>query len=380
MDSLSDTTLVSARSAEQLGDDQEFNGMTRSLDHCMEEGNTTLIVIVKEPNVRDLEAYCRPPPGSLFKRLRSKLEGSMYGPCIHLTFGSVTWPSLLTLLIFFLNLERSLPTITTRQNVQQAIDKLPRNGENTKLVILASDRIRNISCRISRTLGFHSLTILRSGVVTDNSETSQPPLLISGRSKFNGIRFDEWEEEDRASSLVLGPNIRIKINVNGRSTWTQAYRNTDRPEHLDAATKHVTEISRRPGQDWEDWRGIVSAVMGVAVGAGTFVLRMTAAAAGVFVQYKFGAFTFTAGAGLASATVITALGTGTLLGVGGAAAVYFIPWVELSTFVETFIQNFWSRVVGFWTAICNWVASLFSSLSALQRRHGEFRPMFDFMD
>lgn len=251
------------------------------------------------------------------------------------------------------------------------------------MLILASDRIRNISIRVPRKLGIKALTILRAGAVANMNETSQQSLLITGRSTFNGVRFDEWQGKDRKSSrLVLGSNVRIKVNVNGRSNWTQACRNNNgQSTHLAAAKKYVEESSqhaRSSGQGWDDWRGIVSAVLGVAVGAGKFALEMKAAAAGIFVQYKFGAFAFTAGAGSVSAsTVITALGTGTLLGAGAAAVVYFIPWDELNTFVQNFIRNFWSGIVGLWAAFRDWVASFFS---APQRRHMEFPSTFDFVD
>jgi hypothetical protein len=97
------------------------------------------------------------------------------------------------------------------------------------------------------------------------------------------------------------------------------------------------------GKWWREWKGPVAAILGLTVAAGKFAVGLKAAAGGVFIEYKLGLMSLKVAAGVAkTSALVTAAGSAVLLGAGVAAAVYFVPWDDVFSWIWDWICNLWA--------------------------------------
>jgi hypothetical protein len=134
---------------------------------------------------------------------------------------------------------------------------------------------------------------------------------------------------------------------------------------------------------WDEWKGPVAAILGLAAGAGKFAFSMKVAAGGMYAKYKFGMLAVELGAAGAKGSVVaTAAGPAILLGLGVAAAVYFIPWDSVFKWLEKVIawlwegmKAIWEGMKAAWARFQSWVASFFGSDVAKEEESFMPRPM-----
>lgn len=256
--------------------------------------------------------------------------------------GSLTWVSGNT---------GSIPVIrcTTNRLLPETIKELSAKEDFFHLILMASQHIEMISFRV-RSPQVKALTILRCQ--TGSQDDSGPRmLLIDGASTFSRIRADRWQEEKRKKRFILGEHVRIKVDKD----WIYSTPNlsSDRIGRTNQRVERYLdrmENANKGGDWWNDWKSAIAGIMGLLTGGSKFWMGIDAAAKGMMVQFHWGNFGFQAAAGSANFTsAVAAAGPVALgVGVGVAAAVYFIPWPEVFAWLD---QNIFSR---FW----RWIAAL----------------------
>jgi hypothetical protein len=106
---------------------------------------------------------------------------------------------------------------------------------------------------------------------------------------------------------------------------------------------------------WKRWRGPIAAILGIVTTTGKIAVGLKVAAGGAFVDFNCAAFSLKAGiAGLKASSVMTVAGPAVLLGVGVAAAVYFIPWDDVISWIGILFSRFCSWIMRLWEDFQTW--------------------------
>jgi hypothetical protein len=127
--------------------------------------------------------------------------------------------------------------------------------------------------------------------------------------------------------------------------------------------QHFETLSSR--SRWDDVKGTVAAVVGIAVGTTQFSGAMSGAVGGIYAKYTFGLHALEIGAaGAKLTTVATAAGSAVVLRVAAAAAVYFIPWEGLWYWLESAFSWLWDMICQLWDRFKSCFMSLFSNESS----------------
>ncbi|KAF4966961.1 hypothetical protein F66182_17945, partial [Fusarium sp. NRRL 66182] len=99
------------------------------------------------------------------------------------------------------------------------------------------------------------------------------------------------------------------------------------------------------GNWWREWRGTVATILGLVVSAGTLVINLKATAGGIFVEYKLGIMSVKVAAGaVKTSALVTAAGPAVLLVAGFAAAVYFVSWDKVFSWMKSFFSRIWDWI------------------------------------
>ncbi|KIW38381.1 uncharacterized protein PV06_09352 [Exophiala oligosperma] len=122
------------------------------------------------------------------------------------------------------------------------------------------------------------------------------------------------------------------------------------------------------GHWWSRVKEPLSAILSLVVATGKVLVALKATAGGIFVQYKVAGMSFNlAGGAFKTSALLTATGPAALVGAGVAAAVYFIPWFT----VFSWIQGFFSSI---WDTIRRWVENFQRFLSSLAAESENVQP------
>lgn len=255
-----------------------------------------------------------------------------------------------------LNKGNSVVLVTTDDDLQNSIISLRRYQQCYELGIFASSHIEMISFQVPSR--FKNLMVLRCGS-NRRSGSSSRVLLINSASSFSDIRVDQWQQKKRANKFILGSNVGIEVG-NDWSFSTESFAanlsglNTRQKveEYLDQMEK-----ADKKGAWWEEWKGSIAAILALVAGGTKFAIGLNAAAKGMMVHFQWGPATLTiVRASFNFQTVATAAGPAVLLGVGVAAAVYFIPWKNVFTWLEKNIfRRFGSCLQALWDQFQSWV-------------------------
>jgi hypothetical protein len=245
--------------------------------------------------------------------------------------------------------------VTTDDWLQATINDVKRDKRRRRLTVLVSGEVDEISFDVHSCI--RTLKILRCG---DSDANRQ--LLINGSSTFGEVRLDMWQAKRRKRSIYLGLGVQIKVELNGNSSWARSTNEFDafQQEELRRYVRSMGHISTNSA--WDEWKGPVAVILGLAVGAGKFAFSMKVAAGGMYAKYKFGMLAVELGAAGAKGSVVaTAAGPAILLGVGVAAAVYFIPWDSVFKWLEKVIAWLWEGMKAIWARFQSWVTSFFGN-------------------
>lgn len=232
--------------------------------------------------------------------------------------------------------------------------------------LLVSDFVPEIYFRIDKRIA--DLVILR--VACRNREVE---LMIDGASTFGGTRIDEWQRKKHERQLWIDPN-NVKIRVDSFDTGSSWSIPPSTNEHKAEATRYIQHMQNTPmeGTWWEDWRAPLAALLGVAAGGVHLVTKMHLSAKGAYVAFRFGSTFVQAGAGALDFSASAAfVGPPILLGVGVAAAVYFVPWDSLLKLLGGFFASFWNWLSG----LMNKIHSCFEEKNSKEKRSSRGRPI-----
>lgn len=243
--------------------------------------------------------------------------------------------------------------VTTVEDLQVAIETIRKEFRHFKvLTILVSAQVDAlypfaVGSRIQ------TLQIFRCGPNTDRNGR----LLIAGNSTFNKVSLDKWQEEERnGRKLLVGDGVGVRVHSKWRSSAASSVFNLDKKEQeeLKAHLEAMREVKMHKNW-WKNWKGPVAAILGLVTTTGKIVVGLKVAAGGAFVDFNCAAFSLKAGTvGFKASTVATVMGPAVLLGVGVAAAVYFIPWDDLISWIGSLISRLSSWIARLWEGFLSW--------------------------
>ncbi|KAJ6787646.1 hypothetical protein PWT90_06881 [Aphanocladium album] len=159
--------------------------------------------------------------------------------------------------------------------------------------------------------------------------------VIDGSSKYHEVRLDKWEAH-RHKNHVL--KLGFQKSSLGWKVWRPCQTLTDNFEQL-----------WRHKNDWETAQGYVAAIYRLLVGTTEFVAGISITADGFYAKYAFGHHAAEIGrAGNEMTEIATAAGPAVELGVNAAAAVYFIPWTDVVSWLKGAVWWMWGKVQDIW--------------------------------
>ncbi|KAH8756796.1 hypothetical protein F5882DRAFT_523844 [Hyaloscypha sp. PMI_1271] len=282
-------------------------------------------------------------------------------------------PALWKRLLFGKKLEDYPLLVTTVEDLQEAIETIRKEFRHCKVLTIL------VSAQVDALYPFavgswiQTLQIFRCGPDTDRNGR----LLIAGDSTFNKISLDKWQEEERnGRKLLVGDGVGVRVDSKWRSSAASSAFNLNKEQqeelkaHLEAMRK-----GKMHRNWWKKWKGPVAAILGLVTTTGKIAVSLKVAAGGAFVNFNCAAFSLQAGVvGLKASAVTTAVGSAFLLGVGVAAAVYFIPWGDLISWIGSLISRISSWIVRLWEDIQTWWRQRQADHAARSLKRGS-RPM-----
>ncbi|KAG4429233.1 hypothetical protein IFR05_015282 [Cadophora sp. M221] len=241
----------------------------------------------------------------------------------------------------------------------------------TKLVILASRQIEIISFKVS---GQFRTLVIRRCEIHQQTDPSSGLLLINGASTFSGVRMDRWNARSRSRKFKPEGNIAFQVGTNW-SNLGAGFRpspNSFPPSYQSAMETQFNRMATadKRGEWWQDWKAAIAGILGLMAGGSKFVMGLDATAKGMFVQFQWGGMIFKAASASSKFSMATAgAGPAVVLGVGVAAAVYFIPWAEMLNWLqENVFSRFRTWLASLWERFRSWVSSQLNFLGNSSRR------------
>ncbi|KAK8042915.1 hypothetical protein PG994_013398 [Apiospora phragmitis] len=293
--------------------------------------------------------------------------------------------------------------ITNPRSLQSTIELVQSDKSAPRhLTLLVGQDLDTIDFKVSANM--KSLSIFRH----EDSNLGPPPgtLLISGSSTYAKTRLDQWQAKQHQSHAVYlgrGVGIRIESDVlndpafnNGgpmnRDLQVQqpaadpsagrklvyelfnSLHHTPDDDHLCYDERGNTQMAMRPERPWwEKWEKPIGHIIGILTGAKN-AQSMRATAGGLFVEYHFGAAALSIGAAGLPQAITLAAGPAAMLGVGAAAAAYFVPWDAVFKWLWGVIRKMFQSFLAVWERLMRWVASKLSGASSSEGKNGN-HPM-----
>ncbi|CAI0652101.1 unnamed protein product [Colletotrichum noveboracense] len=254
--------------------------------------------------------------------------------------------------------ERDTPPMlfTTVELLQQTIDAAELSAKHRVLNLLFSPEIEEVT---------FDLKVLRCADRRDHGK-----LFVDGAATYNNVRLDKWQaHRHKNHTLIIGDERGVRIKLSDIVTlphWARCRNNFDGAEQNEIF-QHFQNLSGK--SRWEDVKGIVSSILGLATGAAKLGVRLSGAAGGIYAKYTFGLHALEIGAaGVKVSAVATAAGSAVVLGVAAGAAVYFIPWEGLFEWLKRAFFSFWDKICSLWQRFKGWVVDLFTGGSEVESK------------
>ncbi|KAK1569360.1 uncharacterized protein LY79DRAFT_496530, partial [Colletotrichum navitas] len=223
------------------------------------------------------------------------------------------------------------------------------------LVIVVSGHFDSISFHVPRTI--RVLVVIRCGFGSNINHQ----LCISGDSSFRNTELQEWQYTRHKGILYLGPGVGISIDLD-RAQWAharQAFQRGFTDSEKRRLERHFNMMRNKPrnGEWWEEWRGRVASIMGILSGGVKLAASVKASAGGGFFHLQYGMLSLKAGgAFVKGAAIISAAGPAVLVGVGVAAAIYFVRWDKPFSWFERRFPWLLNKLRDIWSIIQNWLS------------------------
>ncbi|KAI8203405.1 hypothetical protein K4K54_010116 [Colletotrichum sp. SAR 10_86] len=263
-----------------------------------------------------------------------------------------------------LTLETAPPMLfTTVELLQQTIDAAELSAKHRVLNLLFSPEIEEVTFDVPP--HFSQLKVLRCADRRDHGK-----LFVDGAATYNNVRLDKWQaHRHKNHTLIIGDERGVRIKLSDIATlphWARCRNNFDGAEQNEIF-QHFQNLSGK--SRWEDVKGIVSSILGLATGAAKLGVRLSGAAGGIYAKYTFGLHALEIGAaGVKVSAVATAAGSAVVLGVAAGAAVYFIPWEGLFEWLKRAFFSFWDKICSLWQRFKGWVVDLFTGGSEVESK------------
>ncbi|KUI54702.1 hypothetical protein VP1G_02122 [Cytospora mali] len=188
-------------------------------------------------------------------------------------------------------------------------------------------------------------------------------LVLNGGSTFCGVRLDEWQTKRVGEhNVILGHDVVIQLSMG--IPWTArdalAVISKQQREEVCRHFKEMCEAKCEGNPQWDKWREPVNKLLDVAAGTTSLAQVVECYAGGIVVE---AATKLTAssieGAFRVSAGLLCLSGPGqmALVGVGAAAAIYYIPWDTVWGWFRSAFGAFLSWLVAAWENLKSWVKS-----------------------
>ncbi|KAK7955928.1 uncharacterized protein PG986_005150 [Apiospora aurea] len=318
--------------------------------------------------------------------------------------------------------------ITSPRSLQSTIELVQSEKSAPRhLTLLVGQDLDTLEFKVSAKM--NSLSIFRH----EDSSLGPPAgtLLIAGSSTYAKTRLDQWQAKQHQSHAVYlgrGVGIRIESDVlndpaynNGGpgnrevqvaqpadqtvsrpklfpagggwgDSYTLSLSNSDKNEvyelfnslHHTPDEDHLcydergTQMAMRPERPWwEKWEKPIGHIIGILTGAKN-AQSMRATAGGMFVEYHFGAAALSIGAAGLPQAITLAAGPATMLGVGAAAAAYFVPWDAVFKWLWGVIRKMFQSFLAVWERLMRWVASKLSGTSVEGKNSNHPMPPIEF--
>ena len=170
--------------------------------------------------------------------------------------------------------------------------------------------------------------------------------------------MDTWQEKERKDNkLYVGSGVGIEYELAQIRSWRGTQGSNISYTDQESLRSHVRGMNgaEMKGNWWREWRGTVATILGLVVSAGTLVINLKATAGGIFVEYKLGIMSVKVAAGaVKTSALVTAAGPAVLLGAGVAAAVYFVPWDKVFSWMKSFFSRIWDWICDLCEKFANW--------------------------
>ncbi|KAG8165968.1 hypothetical protein KVR01_004520 [Diaporthe batatas] len=213
--------------------------------------------------------------------------------------------------------------------------------------MVASDEVSEIDFNVNPRR-ISSLFIRRC----NNKQTSGDMLLINGSATFHNTHLDAWSARPHRGKLYLGKRVYIKVRPNQIPSWAGSTDGLSTAER-DRILSYIRSMNetRMEGTWWEQWRGYIAGILAVAVARTKLNAGLSATAKGLFFLGAGGKAAFW-NAGLKAFG--SAAGPAILLGSVVGAAVYFIPWTDILSWLAGKARSFETWISEVWAKLHNW--------------------------
>ncbi|KAF5511579.1 hypothetical protein CGCS363_v003205 [Colletotrichum siamense] len=268
----------------------------------------------------------------------------------------------------FFRRKRSSVVVTTDFALDSTIRDLAKSHECDELVLVVSGHIEAIDFDVPS--NFRVLMVLRCGF----GSNAKKYLHLDGSSTFCGSMIQRWAQKERRRRLFLGPAVLIDIDPEEKS-WAnseQAFKQTLSSREKIRIRRHVEKMKKTSvddGEWWKRWRGSLASILGILACGAKLAVSIKASAGGALFQFQYGLLNIKAGAACAEASAfMTAAGPAVLIGVGVAAAVYYVPWDSILEWLGGILSWLSDGFIAIWEMFKDWMASGNQSHNNYQRR------------
>ncbi|KAE9364155.1 hypothetical protein N431DRAFT_473762 [Stipitochalara longipes BDJ] len=255
-------------------------------------------------------------------------------------------------------------TVILPEYLQTAVNDILEDETRKYLAIIVSHAVEEIMFHVSEPR-IKTLRIQRCRQEKD----AHPQLTLNGMSTYVGTRVDEWQSRpnEEKREFFLGENVIIKPDIRNSPSWKgssgEHFSKMDgREEQLHQHFDYMNRTPINAPNWWELWSGCIGGILGLAAGSPELVAGIKATTKGIYLQYQFGIRPKgKSNAGSAKPTMVTsAAGPATLLCLGVAATIYFVPWDSVYSWLTDAFSWLWKKIVALWQKFKNFMASVFS--------------------
>ncbi|KAF6814918.1 hypothetical protein CSOJ01_03748 [Colletotrichum sojae] len=248
--------------------------------------------------------------------------------------------------------------VTADVGLQSILNDLEDDEYCHELVLVVSGNLSRIEFHVPSNISI--LIVLRCSLY----HRDEGRLFVDGHSTFRETELQDWAAMDhKKRSMFFEPDTVVTVDPRSKA-WqqsTESLRRNLNPHEKENIRCRVDEMkaTRMEGGNWWDkWSGSLAAILGILAGGSKLVAQASAAVGGTLVEFNCGLFSLKvakASAGISG--IATAAGPVVLIGVGVAAAIYFIPWEGLFEWLGKIVSWLPGGFATIWEMFKSWLVN-----------------------